>query len=139
MKVKVLVTQSYPTVCNPMYCNLPGSSVHGILQARILELVVIPFSRGSSQPRDQTLFSCNGGGIFTVLATGGEKLFGLQIYFSIEVSLGLSEDSKVCCPALFTVWTTWTKNQFAVKTISFSGFSGHFQCISHNFSLLITS
>ena len=42
------------TLCNPMDCSLPGSSAHGILQARILEWVVIPSSRGSSQPRDQT-------------------------------------------------------------------------------------
>ena len=40
--------------CDPMNCNLLGSSVHGILQARILEWVAISFSRGSSQPRDQT-------------------------------------------------------------------------------------
>ena len=53
-KVKVLVTQSYPTLWDPMDCNPPGSSVHGILQARILEWVAFPFSRGSSQPRDQT-------------------------------------------------------------------------------------
>ena len=46
--VCVLVTQSCPTLCKPMDCNLPGSSVHGILQARILEWVAIPFSRGSS-------------------------------------------------------------------------------------------
>ena len=41
-----------PTLCKPMDCSPPGSSVHGILQARILEWVAIPFSRGSSQPRD---------------------------------------------------------------------------------------
>ena len=51
-EVKVLVTQSCPTLCDPMDCSLPGSSVPGILQARILEWVAIPFSRGSSQPRD---------------------------------------------------------------------------------------
>ena len=44
--------QSCPTLCNPMDCSPPGSSVHGILQARILEWVVISFSRGSFQPRD---------------------------------------------------------------------------------------
>ena len=48
MKVKVLVSQLHLTLCNPMDCNLPGSSVHGILQARILEWDAIPFSRGSS-------------------------------------------------------------------------------------------
>ena len=47
-KVKVLVAQSFPTLSHPMDCSLPGSSVHGILQARILEWVVIPFSRGSA-------------------------------------------------------------------------------------------
>ena len=43
--MKVKVTQSCPTLCYPMDCSLPGSSVHGILQARILEWVAIPFSR----------------------------------------------------------------------------------------------
>ena len=52
--VVVLVAQSCSTLCDPMDCSLPGSSVHEILQARILEWVAIPFSRGSSQPRDQT-------------------------------------------------------------------------------------
>ena len=50
--------QSSPTLCNPVDCSPPGSSVHRILQARILEWVVIPFSRGCSQPRDGTLISC---------------------------------------------------------------------------------
>ena len=54
-KVKMLVTQSCLTLCNLMNCSPPGSSVHGILQARILEWVAISFSRGSSQPRDQPL------------------------------------------------------------------------------------
>ena len=52
------VAQSYPALCNPMDCSLPGSSLHGILQARVLEWVAISFSRGSSQPRDQTRVSC---------------------------------------------------------------------------------
>jgi len=46
------VAQSCPTLCDPVDCSLPGSSVHGILQARILEWIAISFSRGSSQPRD---------------------------------------------------------------------------------------
>ena len=49
--------QSCPTLCNSIDCNPPGFSVHGILQARILEWVAISFSRGSSQPRDQTWVS----------------------------------------------------------------------------------
>jgi len=55
--------KSSPTLCNPIDCSLPGSSVHGILQARILKWVAMPFSRGSSQPRDQTrisYISCTG-------------------------------------------------------------------------------
>ena len=56
-KVKVLVTQSCVTLCDPMDCSPPGSSVRGILQARILEWVAISFSRGSSPPRDWTWVS----------------------------------------------------------------------------------
>ena len=52
-----------------MNCNLPGSSVQGILQARILEWVAIPFSGGSSWPRDQTQVSCTAGKFFTIWAT----------------------------------------------------------------------
>ena len=62
----LLVTQSYPTLCNPMDRNPPGSYVHEILQARILEWVAIPFSRGSSHPRDRTHVSCITGRSFTV-------------------------------------------------------------------------
>ena len=48
------INQLYLTLCDPMDYSWPGSSVHGILQVRILEWVAIPFCRGSSQPRDQT-------------------------------------------------------------------------------------
>ena len=66
-KVKVLVTQSCPTLCDPMDCSPPGSS--GILQVRILQWVAIPFSRGSSHPRDQTWFSCMARRFFTIRTT----------------------------------------------------------------------
>ena len=56
----VLDTKSCSTLCDPMDCSLPGSSVHGILQARILEWVATPFSRGFSRTRDQTWVSCTG-------------------------------------------------------------------------------
>ena len=56
--VPVKSLQSCPTVCDPMDCSLPGSAVHGILQAKILEWVAISFSRGSSQPRNWTHVSC---------------------------------------------------------------------------------
>ena len=57
-EVKVFVAQSCPTLCDPMVCSPPGSSVHGILQARILKWVALPFSRGPSWPRDWTGLSC---------------------------------------------------------------------------------
>ena len=63
------VAQSCPTLCDPMDCSLPGSSVHGIFQARELEWVAISFSRGSSWPRDRTQVSCIVGRRFTVWAT----------------------------------------------------------------------
>ena len=52
VEVKVSVAQSCPTVCNSVDCSPPGSFVHGILQARILEWVAMSSSRGSSRPRD---------------------------------------------------------------------------------------
>ena len=67
MKSESEVTQSCPV--DTVDCSLPGSSLHGILQARILEWVAIPFSRGSSQPRYRTLVSCIAGGFFTIWAT----------------------------------------------------------------------
>ena len=63
--VKVLVAQWCPTACYPMDCNPPGSSVHEVLQARILEWVASPFSRGSSQSSDRTQISCIVGTLFT--------------------------------------------------------------------------
>ena len=64
--VCVLVTQSYLTLCDPMDCSPPGSSVHGILQARILEWNAITFSRGSSWSRDQIWVSWIASRFFTI-------------------------------------------------------------------------
>ena len=72
VKVKALVAQLCPTLCDPMDCSPSGSSVHGILQARIPEWVAIPFSRGSSRPRDGTQFLMSpalAGGFFTTSTT----------------------------------------------------------------------
>ena len=65
------VTQSCPTLCNPMDYSLPGSSVHGIFQARTLEWTAISFSRGSSQPRNRTQVSSTAGRFFTNWASPG--------------------------------------------------------------------
>ena len=75
----------YPclTLADPMDYSLPGSSVHGILQARILECVAIPSSRRSSLPRDRTLVSC-------VSYPGRRVLYPQGHLGSLEVELGCS-------------------------------------------------
>ena len=66
---KQLAAQLYLTLYDPMDCSLPGSSVYGILQARILEWVATSFSRGSFQSRDQTWVSCIAGRLFNTWTT----------------------------------------------------------------------
>ena len=68
---QVLVSRSCPTLWDPMDCSPSGSSVHGIIHARILEWVVIPFSRGSSSPRDPIQVSCTAAKLFTICAISG--------------------------------------------------------------------
>ena len=67
------VTQSCLTVCDPTDGSLPGSAVHGIFQARILEWAAISFSRGPSQPRDRTRVSCIADRRFSFWATREER------------------------------------------------------------------
>ena len=67
--VKVRVAQPCPILCDPTDCSFPGSSVRGIHQIRMPEWAAIPFSTGSSQPRDQTQVSHTAGRFFTVWAT----------------------------------------------------------------------
>ena len=69
------VAKSCLTLCDPTDCSPPGSSVHGILQARILEWVAISFSRGSSRPRDWTCVSC-------LSCTGKQILYHLSHWVS---------------------------------------------------------
>ena len=88
------VAQSCPTLCNPIDCSLPGSSMHGIFQARILEWLAVSFSRGSSQPRDWTWVSYTAGRLFTIWATR-EDLSELKLdYKPLDFSL-----FKVCSGA----------------------------------------
>ena len=82
-KVKVLVAQYSPTLCDPMDCSPSGFSAHGILQARILEWVAISFFRGSSPPRDQSLFSCISGRFFTIWVTREAQFSSLQFSYSV--------------------------------------------------------
>ena len=64
------------SLCNPMDCSPPGASVHGILQARVVEWVAISFSRGSSLPRDRTQVSSIAGGFFTTESPGSLLCLG---------------------------------------------------------------
>ena len=85
----MLVTQSCPTLCDPMDCSLPGFSVLGILHARILEWFASPFSKGSSRPRDRTWVFSIAGIFFSIWATGEEKnhkWYTIQ-QLSIEIQL----------------------------------------------------
>ena len=93
----MLVVQLCLTLCDPMDYSPPGSSVHGILQARILEWVAIPFSRGSSQPRDQTLVSCIAGRFFTIWATREAPSFFLSFQRLVY------EDTQCVCLFPFSV------------------------------------
>ena len=86
-KCEMLVAQSYPTLCDPIDCSLPGSSVHGILQARILDWVAIPFSRGSFWLRDRTYVSCIAGRFFTISATRNLARIALALV-----------NTKICFP-----------------------------------------
>ena len=86
------VAQSCPTLCNPVDCSLPGSSVHGIFQARVLELVAISFSRRASQPRDWTWVSRIVGRRFTIWATREENVKECSNYHTITF---ISHASKV--------------------------------------------
>ena len=82
-KVKELVVQSYLTLCDPIDCSAPDSSVHGILPARILEWVTTSFSRGSSSPRDRTWISCiTGDSLPSELSENTPTQEEVEVYFS---------------------------------------------------------
>ena len=110
-KVKVKVAQSCLTLCEPM-----DYTVRGIFQARILELIAFPFSRGSSQPRDWTQVSHTAGGFFTSWATREAQL-EIQLPYDPAIPLlGIhTEETRIkrdrCTPmfiaALFTIASTW--------------------------------
>ena len=86
--VCVLVIQLYLTLCNLMDCSSLGSSIYTFLQARILEWVIISFSMGSSQPRDQTWVSHIAGTFFTIWATR-ESLLSARVEIIEIQSLSL--------------------------------------------------
>ena len=97
-KVKAVVTRSCPTLCNPVDCSPPGSSVHGASQARIAEWVAISFSRVSSWPRDQTQI-CIAGRLFTTWANQGSPVI------STLMLLLIWQQVLACSPELGDPWT----------------------------------
>ena len=109
----------------PMDCSLPGSSVQGILQARILEWVAISSSRGSSWPRDWTWVSCIADGFFTIwttreaplltmLASWAEEMWKCNSALKIiEKWLNISIMVNFACLSFFvTVWVPWSRFYF---------------------------
>ena len=111
-QMEVLVSQSCPILWDPMDCNSSGSSVHSILQGSILEWVSIPFSRGSSWPRDQTWVSCTTSRFFTIWVTRDRSillgvLFGQEVPWEneergVKIVLKVKSESEVAqsCPTL---------------------------------------
>ena len=97
--MKVLVTHSCPTLCNPMDCSLPGSFVQEILQARILDHVAMPSSRGSSQLRDRTwVLHCRQ--ILYCLESLFQQAPWTLLKFMSTESVTLSNHLIFCCPLL---------------------------------------
>ena len=89
-----LVIQFCPILCDPMDCSLPGSSVHGIFQARILKWVVTTFSRGSSPPRDWTCVSFIGRWVLYPLNHQGSP----PLLYSFFISYERREQTNPCEP-----------------------------------------
>ena len=96
----ILGTQSLSTLCSPMDYSPPGSSIHRVLQARVLEWVAMPFSRGSSSPRDWTWVSCIAGSFFTMWATREASWLALvcaQVQWS-PLGIWMKEMKFTACP-----------------------------------------
>ena len=100
--MKMLVTQSCLTLCDHMDCSPPGSSVHGILQARILEWVANSSSRGSSWPRDWTHISCTEGRFFTIWST--REWASIPILRNSSCPLKAQQIETGILPAVKTSW-----------------------------------
>ena len=90
----MLVTESCPTLCDPMAYSLPGSSIHGILQARVLGYIA--FTRGSFQLRDQTWYLLHGRQILTVWANTKLDSIISGLYFYYYVSQSVSSVAQLC-------------------------------------------
>ena len=113
------VTQSCPTLCNPMGYSLPGSSLHGIFRARILKYVALSSSRGSSQPRDWThlsCVSCTAGRFFTAESLG-KHLQTMPDLKSTCTSWHCLRTSQLYCPW----WQVWSSLTYAARPTTWMG------------------
>ena len=128
-KVKSL---SRVQLCDPVDCSLPGSSVHGILQAGILECVAISFSRGSAQPRDRTRVSCVGGGCFNLWATKDMFLESQMLFWLRKPKLALSMYYYIKIEFPFLLM----KLQSPEKVLTQSGVCGTWTITGHVLCLL---
>ena len=111
----MFIAQSCLTLCYPVDCSLPGSSIHGILQARILEWVAIPLSRGSFWLGDWTSVSCIAGRFFTIWATREaqeDELAALARKWT-QASWAAGENSTAEPPMHFC----WTYEQTGLKNL----------------------
>ena len=107
MNVNVLAAQLCPTFCNPRDHSPLGSSVHGILQARILEWIAIPFSRAPSWPRGQTWVSCTAGRLFAVWVTKEACLPGISLIIALGI-IQLVLQSGLCQKLVRALgWSVW--------------------------------
>ena len=111
--VCVLVAQLCPTLCNPMECNSPGYSVHGFLQARILEWVDISSSRGSFQPRDWTWVSHVAGRFFTIWVTRSSLLWVTEKQSPRSAS---QQEAPCFSVTRFQSWATCAWQRLKCKT-----------------------
>ena len=109
------VAQSCPTLCDPMDCSLPGSSIPGILQAGILEWVTISFSRRSSQPRDRTWVSHIAGRCFTIIQL---TLLEFLIDLVIFISRLWGPEGRICIFHVLSILKTWEAQYSCLENLS---------------------
>ena len=126
--------------CDPIDCNLPGSCVHGIFQARILERVSVSFSRGSFWPRNRTQVSCNAGRFFTLWATREDRTIINEgkdpnrlfkaMWTNVLTGCGVFSPllKKICWHPVYISWDDYSKCKLMLnphlETSSDSGSSG---------------
>ena len=96
MLLLLLAAQSCPTLCSPRDCRPPGSSVHGILQARILEWVAMSSSAESSRPRDRTQVSCTAGTLYCLSHQGSPMMVSVVTNSLMQKNTKCRKINSIC-------------------------------------------